>query len=60
MKFKDNLDNVEPCSMNAVMADRKVIAKKDQKNYLDVTSYPDDKTKKLAPKALSEDTTNQS
>lgn len=60
MKFKDNLDNVEPCSMNAVMADRKVTAKKDQKNYSDVMSYSDGKTKKLTPKALSEDTTNQS
>ena len=55
MKFKDNLDNVEPCSMNAVMADRKVTAKKAQKKYPDSMSNSEAKSEKIVPEALRED-----
>lgn len=55
MKFKDNLDNVEPCSMNAVMADRKVTAKKAQKEYPDSMSNSEAKSEKIVPEALKED-----
>lgn len=55
MKFKDNLDNVEPCSMNAVMADRKVTAKKAQKEYPNSMSNSEAKSEKIVPEALKED-----
>ena len=55
MKFKDNLDNVEPCSMNAVMADRKVTAKKAQKEYPDSMSTSKGRSEKVIPEALKED-----
>lgn len=55
MKFKDNLDNVEPYSMNAVMADRKVTAKKAQKEYPDSMSNSEAKSEKIIPEALKED-----
>lgn len=56
MKFKDNLDNVEPCSMDSVMADRKVTSKKEQQSYPKVLSIQDGKNKKIIPKDLHEAT----
>lgn len=56
MKFKDNLDNVEPCSMDSVMADRKVTSKKEQQSYPKALSIQDGKNKKIIPKDLHEAT----
>ena len=55
-RVSDNLDNVSDVSLDAVMADRKVTSKKEQKNYPKVLSVQDGKNKKIIPKDLHEAT----